>query len=143
MKKREGNIKKLQKLVIICFLTIQFLFLNPFSTFLSCRQNCCHNSAPVKETCCCACETEQEKSCPNDTFYDNLIKNQCNCFHPEKTTETYIVECKFKSNASLIDLFTQSPAISKKRYSVTFEKQNNLIKSNSPPIYISNSSLTI
>jgi len=141
LKKREGNIKKLQKTAIIGFLAIHFIFLNSFTSILNCGQNCCHNPAPKINTCCC--EMEKECSVSGKLVNNHSFNSRCNCYHPEKTTESYLIECKYKTNYSLTDFLISSPVTLQKSYSETIVKLSNQINANSPPIYISNSSLII
>jgi hypothetical protein len=143
LRKTRTYIKKLQNTVIICFLVLQFVFLNSFTLFLSCGRTCCHNPAPVKNECSCCCEMEKEISCPLEKNNDTTVANRCHCFHAEKTEENYVIEQKFSNTFPSADFFTLPSSNTLKSFSGIFEKQYKEVKLNSPPIYISNSSLII
>lgn len=86
---------------------------------------------------------EKEKESPKAPAGSPILQGHCKCFHPDKITESYLIECKYKDLTSSIDLYTLSASPIIKGFTGKFEKQHQEIKSNSPPIYLSNSSLII
>lgn len=147
MKKKPANIKRAGKAVLLIFLSFQLLFLNSFTLYISCSGECCHKEkieAPVKKCCSMKHEAKPKQSCcMNTKGSSNSINRYCNCFHASKPYENYLVEVQYKITSPTIDLCNFIPPVSPGQFVSDITRIHQEIKTNSPPIYITTSTLII
>lgn len=137
MTKNLKNIKKIRKIVFISFLMIQMVLLNAFTIPSQCNMGCCHNDPVAKPVShCCSMQNEIQSPASNSP---QKLHRQCNCYHAEKHKENYILTGQYK--VFLPDFDFTSPADQKDilLFSIVLNNLNSESKTNSPPIYITNS----
>lgn len=136
--KNSNKIKKIRTAIPAFYLIIQILFLNGFTIYMSCFNECCHTSNAISSCCCSGCgmgETEKEASAAASG-----IEGNCHCFHAENNSDNYMAESQFKIVVHANEFEAVSDSKKSPYWDRHFPKENDLkFHDNSPPIYLSNS----
>jgi len=140
--KNRHIVKKIRKSGLIAFLILQLVFLNSFTIYMSCFKTCCHTEKPVVHSCCSHKPEPAVKHCFNINTRETFEKS-CNCYHAAENSGNYLVEKQYSNPAPIIDLFLNNYSVAVNHYPTECGWQISEVKTNSPPLYISNSVLII
>jgi hypothetical protein len=98
----------------------------------------------VKSCCSKKHETAPQPRCCKTIGSRSISFSKCcTCFHAEKSSENYIIEGQYKIAPPAIDICRLTSSESPERYMTYNARLQQEIKTNSPPVYISASSLII
>ena len=85
-----------------------------------------------------------EKSCcSKSAAKSNIVSRNCNCFHADKHSDDYIIEGRYKVVLPVFENCDFTSFTYTNPFTIDINKQQKEIKTNSPPIYITNSTFII
>lgn len=135
-------ISKIHKLKVVTLLLLS-LHLTAFNIVLLCNPaKCCHTFKQRSVKHCC-CKDENDGSCNTELNTKNILKfSSCNCVHQTSDDNSFTFYKSYEIHKyemmSLVNLQITQPV-----EKIKVELSENEFRINSPPIYLSFSSLLI